>query len=315
MSEHRSTGTRGGASLEALVEPTSSKIRRLSQVFFKKSAAEAPLPEAGEAPAPEAPAPEVPDLQELIKENTFLRMEVAQFRKDQAQFGAEGPLPCGNGFVAESVPPLPPAALRASVSSPSLAGYLFVADAWQLLLSRLLSAPSVVLDIGCGCGTMARTLLYHPHVAGYIGIDTYGPSIEWCEQQVAPRGNGRFRFHFVDVRSQAYNPNGAVLGTEVVFPAEAGTVNVAFAASLFTHLLEPDSRHYLSEVARVLAPGGTLLATIHVNPSEGSDYSGDEVRIDVDPDRFVAMARDAGLTLEARIGAVCGQEAILFKKP
>ncbi len=37
--------------------------------------------------------------------------------------------------------------------------------------------------------------------------------------------------------------------------------DVAIATSVFTHLLEGEADHYLAEVARILVPGGRLLAT------------------------------------------------------
>src|SRR5205823_1511644 len=122
----------------------------------------------------------------------------------------------------------------------------------------------------------------------------------------------RFEFHSIDVFSAAYNPRGKVLGTEVVFPAEDGTIDLAFACSLFTHLLEDDTKHYLREVSRVLAPGGIFLPTIHIEPAPGTATSGDKARIDINPDYFVRLAQDAGLRLVERLGTLNGQEALLF---
>jgi len=249
---------------------------------------------------------------ELAKELVFVRMQLAQFEREQAQFNSEEPLRCGTGRIAEIVPPIAGASLRATVSSPSLAGYLFIADSWHCVLSRLLKPDSTVLDIGCGCGKMARNLLDHPYVARFIGIDAYRPSIDFCNRHLAPRSRNRFEFHFLDVHTEAYNPKGKLRGTDVVFPALDGSVDLAYAASLFTHLLEDDSRHYLSETRRVLAPGGLFLPSIHVEPEAGSHYSGDEVRIDVSIDYFVDMAHAAGFRLLERMGPLCGQEALLF---
>jgi len=253
-----------------------------------------------------------PILTDIEKENTWLRMELKQFRKEQQQLGGDGPLAAGSGLVAEIVPPIPPSSVRANVGSPSLGGHLFVASSWYCVVSRFLRAGSTVMDMGCGCGKDARNFIYHPYVKKYIGFDVYKLNIDWCQESIVPRSEGRFAFHHVDVYSQSYNPQGAVQGTEVVFPAADGEVQLAFAVSLFTHLLEADAKHYLREVTRVLAPGGLFLPTIHTNPAPGCNYSGNEIRIDVNPEYFMRLATDAGLRLVNRLGAFCGQEAFLF---
>jgi SAM-dependent methyltransferase len=253
-----------------------------------------------------------PILTDMERELTHLRMEIEQIRKAQAEYSSETPIVAGTGLVEQIVPPIAGYTLRATVSSASAAGYFFIADAWNAVLSRFLKADSTVLDIGCGCGKMARNLVYHPYVKRYIGFDAYRRSIEFCQEHIAPRTNERFEFHYIDVQTQAYNPHGTVRGDEVVFPAADASVDFAFAASLFTHLAEADCKRYLQEMRRVLAPGGIVLPTIHVEPASGSKYSGNEIRIDIDPDYFIQLATDAGLRLVQPIGAVCGQEAFLF---
>ena len=82
-------------------------------------------------------------------------------------------------------------------------------------------------------------------------------------------------------KSKAMLLASALYAYAVLFPAGDAAVTLAFAASLFTHLLEPDARHYLREVARVLAPGvGSALLSIHVDVPPGERYVGGEPRID-----------------------------------
>ena len=263
-------------------------------------------------PFPSDSEGQAPLLTNMERELTHLQMEIAQIRKAQAEYSSESPVVAGTGLVEQIIPPIAGYTLRATVSSASAAGYFFIADAWNAVLSRLLKPESTVLDIGCGCGKMARNLVYHPYVKKYIGFDAYRKSIDFCQDYIAPRTEGRFEFHYIDVQTQAYNPNGTVRGTEVVFPAGDGSVDFAFAASLFTHLSEADCKRYLQEMRRVLAPGGTFLPTIHVEPAPGMKYSGNEIRIDIDPDYFIQLANNAGLRLKQPIGAICGQEAFLF---
>ena len=241
-----------------------------------------------------------------------LRMHLPHFKTEIGQILSDGGRHAGSGLIGEIVPPIASTLLRANVGSPSLVANLFVADAWHLVLSRFLNENSIVLDIGCGSGKIARTLVYHPYIKHYIGFDVIRENVDWCEQSILPLSKGRFEFHYLNVFSRAYNPSGKIKGTEVAFPVAEGTVNFAFAGSVFTHLLQEDTKHYLREVRRALAPDGIFLPSIHSSPTAGSKYSGDESRIDVDPEYFVDLAQAAGLRLVERLGELCGQETFLF---
>jgi SAM-dependent methyltransferase len=241
-----------------------------------------------------------------------LRTQLAHFKNEIGQVVSDAPQCAGTGLIGEIVPPIAATSLRANVGSPSLVGNLFVSDAWSLVLSRFLRENSTVLDVGCGCGKMARTLVYHPYIKHYIGFDVIRENVDWCEQTIVPRTKGRFEFHYLDVFSGAYNPAGTLRGTDVVFPVVDGAINFAFAGSVFTHLLQEDAKHYLREVRRALAPDGIFLPSIHTSPSPGSEYSGNESRIDIDSEYFVNLAQTAGLRLVERLGALCGQETFLF---
>jgi SAM-dependent methyltransferase len=241
-----------------------------------------------------------------------LRKQLAHFTSEIGQVVSDSPHYAGTGLIGKIVPPIAGTSLRTNVGSPSLVGNLFVADAWSLVLGRFLRADSTVLDIGCGCGRMARTLVYHPYIRHYTGFDVIRENVEWCRRTIVPLANGRFEFHSLDVFSAAYNPSGALKATDVVFPVADGSITFAFAGSVFTHLLEDDARHYLREVRRTLAPDGIFLPSIHTSPSAGSKYSGKENRIDVDSDYFIDLAQDANLRLVERLGELCGQETFLF---
>jgi SAM-dependent methyltransferase len=242
-----------------------------------------------------------------------LRTRWAHFKSEFRQFSGETPQYAGTNRIGAIVPPIAGMALRANVGSPSLVGHLFVADAWHCVVSRFLTKNSTVLDIGCGCGKTARTLVYHPYIRQYIGFDVIPDNVAWCRHTIAPLAEGRFEFHCLDVYSEAYNPLGKLRGTDVVFPAADGSIDFAFAASVFTHLLEADATHYLREVKRVLAPSGIFLPSIHTSPAPGRKYSGRENRVDVDSEYFVELAGAAGLKLVERLGDLCGQQAILFR--
>ena len=241
-----------------------------------------------------------------------LGRQLIHFKNEFGQVLSDGPHYAGTGKIGETVPPIAGTLLRANVGSPSLMGYLFVSDAWHSVLSRFLRGNSRILDIGCGCGKVARTLVYHPYIQRYIGFDVIRENVEWCEHSIVPLTAGRFEFHYLDVFSEAYNPSGKLKGTDVVFPAADGIIDFAFAGSVFTHLLEENARHYLREVRRTLAPEGIFLPSIHTNPLPGSEYSGKENRIDVDAEYFIDLAKAAGMRLVQSLGALCGQDTFLF---
>ena len=71
----------------------------------------------------------------------------------------------------------------------------------------------------------------------------------------------RLRVPTVDVRSEVYNPSGSVAPERFRFPYDDGAFTFALASSLFTHLVPAALERYLSELARVLEPGGRLMAT------------------------------------------------------
>jgi predicted SAM-dependent methyltransferase len=117
-----------------------------------------------------------------------------------------------------------------------------------------------------------------------------------------------------NVYNGLYNPSGIIRCSEYSFPVSSGSVDIAYAASLFTHLLEADCEHYLVETARALKPGSRLIASIHDQQIGESSFLGTEARIDIHPDYFAKMARAAGLQLESNLGYVLGQRIMVFKK-
>lgn len=208
--------------------------------------------------------------------------------------------------------PLPNEVLREASSIGDLASFYAIGEAWSQLVTNYLPPDPYVLDIGCGCGKLARFLYLNPRLR-YLGIDVYAPSIRWCQRAFAGASD-RFQFVHFDGRSEIYNPSGKTRPEEYRLPVADGEVDMTVCASLFTHLYETDAKHYLSEIRRVTRPGGRALASVHVEPAIGRRYSGDESRIDVDPEHFIGLCRDAGLPVSERLGAVYGQTVFLLEK-
>jgi SAM-dependent methyltransferase len=124
-----------------------------------------------------------------------------------------------------------------------------------------LDPSDVVLDVGCGPGRMAIALGPHLGSTGrYEGFDVRAENIKWCKREIEPHWP-QAHFQCVDVRNGSYNPAGTIDAKEFRFPYQDGRFTFAFLTSVFTHMLPEDTVHYLSEVSRVLAPGGRCLIT------------------------------------------------------
>jgi SAM-dependent methyltransferase len=208
--------------------------------------------------------------------------------------------------------PLPPPRLRAG-------GANFRADADFLATAtkeaRLVVAEAgsplslSILDLGCGAGRLAYGLIgIEAPIARYDGVDVMPPQIEWCAENVTPR-HPEYRFRTIDVYNERYNPGGARAASDTALPFEAGSYDVAYAYSVFSHLLTADVRAYLAEFARLLVPGGLAMVTGFiedgvpdeaVNPPGYLDaaWGGPLHCVRYARTHMERMARDAGLTVE-----------------
>lgn len=118
-----------------------------------------------------------------------------------------------------------------------------------------------VLDIGSGSGRMAVPLTRYLTEGSYEGIDPVMAGVEWCKRVIEP-GFPNFKFHHVDFYSKYYNPHGKVNSEKYTFPYSAGEYDFILLTSVFTHLLPKSVKRYMSEISRLLKPGGTLLGTM-----------------------------------------------------
>jgi len=209
--------------------------------------------------------------------------------------------------------PVPNVKLREASSIAELEAFFAIGEAWAQMISYFLAPDPLVLDIGCGCGKLARFLYLNPNLR-YIGVDLFLPGIAWCRRAFRDLAGDRFRFEHFDGISRLYNPAGTIPAQEYRQPVDDATVDMVVCASLFTHLLQPECVHYLQEIARVLKPGGRATVSIHNQPASGAVFSGDASRIDIDEDFFFELAQEAGLRLKQRIGMVYGQQVFLFEK-
>jgi SAM-dependent methyltransferase len=122
------------------------------------------------------------------------------------------------------------------------------------------SAYERVFDFGCGCGRVARQLLQQRvRPKRYVGIDLHRGMIQWCNENLAPLAP-EFEFRHHDVYNYSFNPEGSAPHV-LPFGEGDGAFTLVNAYSVFTHLTQSQAEFYLSEVSRILSPGGVFHST------------------------------------------------------
>lgn len=171
-------------------------------------------------------------------------------------------------LLGQSDPLLPPT--RLMFVGGSRRDFRMLGQKWLGTFIRVggLKPSDDVLDVGCGVGRMAVALAgYLDPRAEYRGFDIVPEGIKWCQEAITAR-HPRFEFQHADIYNKEYNPNGALHAADYVFPYADGAFNFVFLTSVFTHMLPDDVRHYMSEIRRVLRPGGRCLITWFVLDTE-----------------------------------------------
>jgi SAM-dependent methyltransferase len=192
---------------------------------------------------------------------------------------------------------------------------------------------SHILEIGCGIGRMARPLTRFLTTGSYDGVDIVIKGIRWCQKNITAR-YPNFRFQVADVYNKEYNPRGRHRASEYRFPFAEGAFDFVFLSSVFTHMLPPDMKNYLHEIARVLGPGGTSLITFFLLNDESRqlqsrgassielihkfgeawavDKATPEAAIGYDEQAILTLYRDLGLRPQTvRYGGWCGRRDCL----
>ncbi|MCC6369141.1 MAG: class I SAM-dependent methyltransferase [Bryobacterales bacterium] len=164
----------------------------------------------------------------------------------------------------------PPYSLRSFVGGANSfgdVGTTFLDEFWRL---GLLRRGTRILDVGCGCGRIARALAADQRLKElgifYTGMDVDRDNIGWCRSHIA-RSNDHFSFYHADCYNPTYNPQGSTAADAYAFPHPDSSCDVILLTSVLTHLLEQDLSNYLAEAARVLAPGGVIYASMFLYES------------------------------------------------
>jgi len=124
-----------------------------------------------------------------------------------------------------------------------------------------------VLDLGCGIGRMAVPLTGYLTTGSYEGLDIVPSGIRWCQKNITSRYS-RFRFQVADIHNKQYNPRGRYKPSEYRFPFPNDDFDLVFLVSVFSHLLPNDMEHYVSEISRILRPGGKCFITLFLLDEE-----------------------------------------------
>jgi ubiquinone/menaquinone biosynthesis C-methylase UbiE len=164
----------------------------------------------------------------------------------------------------------------------------------HLRLHHMVEPGVAFLDVGCGCGRVARFLMDDP-IGRYEGFDRHQGMIAWCNDVLAPR-DARFHFTYVSVRSiyaEWDQQGGDITADAFVFPYGDGSFDSILLASIFTHMPLPEIAQYLREARRVLRPGGQILLSIFY--ADGPAHLKDAVNYFHEPERFFALLSETGL--------------------
>ncbi len=133
-------------------------------------------------------------------------------------------------------------------------------DCWLTFLSRkYCTSTSDVVELGCGCGRIARALKEPWFEGTYVGVDIDDEMLEYCWNNFPPE---RFKFVRSPHKSATYsatNPHDGrlTIGHDLLI-SEPNSKDFVYAFTLYTHLLEKEVTDYLQETYRILRPQGIM---------------------------------------------------------
>ena len=186
-------------------------------------------------------------------------------------------------MILDEFLPLPPDEFMALVCGPmpSPALSMWFQGIGRELVAMLkrqdmLGAERRLLDIGCGCGRVARYLIEEP-LASYAGFDRHQGMIDWCRDAISSHWP-KFDFRFFAIESCYQKIDGqgaAVPAVEFKFPWADRSFDSVLLASVFTHMPLPEIQNYLNEIRRCLSPDGKVLLSVFFSESGQSQVAAD----------------------------------------
>lgn len=154
--------------------------------------------------------------------------------------------------------PIPNAALRESSAINDIGAFFAIGEAWAHVVSHFLPENPILLDIGCGCGKLARFLYLNLKVR-YIGVDLFLPAIDWCRREFGALAGDRFRFEHFDGISAIYNPSGSIRPRDYRLPVMTTRLTPSCA--------HPSLRTCSSQIASITSRRFTEHSSVAVEPS------------------------------------------------
>jgi len=162
---------------------------------------------------------------------------------------------------------------------------------------RLSGLSGRLLDVGCGVGFALEYLAGQPFRFDVWGVDASAVAVERAQERLA-RSHGLPSDRVVRIEHQ-------------ILPFANRFFDLVTCFDMLEHLDEPDIDDSLSEMFRVLAPGGTFLSSVSCRPAGSQDLHGDNLHRTVrsvdwwlsktNPDRAIYDAAQAQLTLWKRV--------------
>ena len=186
--------------------------------------------------------------------------------------------------------PMPPREFQALVCGPDFIHLFHDAAQWIIAVlehERMCGDSVNLLEVGCGCGRVARYLVGEP-IGSYTGFDRHAGMIAYCRAAIP---DPRFTFdHFAVASSYAAadRPLADVPIEALAFPYPAGSFDHAVVASDFTQMPPAEAAQYLAELARVVRSGGKVLLSVFFSQRHHVETSDNRLTVFYEPDRFEA---------------------------
>lgn len=167
-----------------------------------------------------------------------------------------------------------------------------------------------VLDFGCGVGRVSVPLSEKIRISQFLGTDIVQDLVDYAAEKSPPHFD--YKMH-----------------RELSIPTSDDVFDIAYAFSVFTHLLQTECYKYLVDIQRVLKPGGTLVASFlefaknsHWEVFQAS-FNAPHLNIFIERNQWEVWAGHAGLEVvefidgHARISEAgfLGQSIAIFRKP
>lgn len=122
-----------------------------------------------------------------------------------------------------------------------------------------LSDGQRILDIGSGIGRIATALHRAKRDVRYAGFDIVKYGVLWCKKKLSESEG--YHFTHADIFNPFYNPRGRIDPCAYSFPYADNSFDLLIAVSVYTHLLEQETRAYFKQSMRVMDRGGKAYFT------------------------------------------------------